>query len=218
MRYRILSFALALTGIAGCGDSSPDGAAAGAPCDTSEAEAALSGTCAAGLSTLLECWSPEGNCVANIELSGDFDVVFDNGAVIETQIDGTSATGRYVNAGGTQCGTYSVPSGSTQVNVRTTGGEEFAIGANGEVRCPNGGTVPLDDIQQQAVRSCTAAGQSTCETPDIGDLPDIPMVDDLMCTSDDQCPRIGGEQWRCCLSIPTTGQRFCSSPQACAFL
>ena len=218
MQYRMLSLALLLVGIAACGDDGQSDTQSGARCDTGDVESALSGTCAAGLSSLLDCWSPEGNCVANIELSGDFDVVFDNGAVLETRIDGTSATGRYVNAGGTQCGTYSVPSGSTQVNVTTTAGEEFSIGADGDIRCPNGDTIPLADIQAEAVRNCTAAGQSTCETPDIGDLPDIPTADDLMCSSDDECPRIGGEQWRCCQDVPTTGQRFCSSPQACAFL
>lgn len=166
----------------GCGGSS-DAASSAGSCDTGQAQSALSGTCASGFTDLLTCWMPEGNCVANIELSGDFDIVFDNGARLETIVDGTSAAGRYVNASGAQCGTFDAPAGTTAPTITTNGGESFTVDANGTVRCANGQSVELDQVQRQVIAECTTANAAVCDTPDLGSIPDIPDFNELRCAA-----------------------------------
>jgi hypothetical protein len=162
-----------------------------------------------------------------VALSGDFDIIFDNGARLEQTVDNLQVEGTYLSPGGAQCGSFVTSGDFTTSNGRvdysTAGGEMFTLRQNGDsydVVCPGGETVTLDDAEQEVIDSCTTSADSTssCTTPDFSDFnPDDINTGDFACTQDSDCPRVSGQDWRCC-GPAVLGTRYCFAPEACAYL
>jgi hypothetical protein len=226
--WSLRALAIAVTGglAIGCGDSGSPSSAI--DCDASEAQSFLAGTCAEGLGDLLACWMPVGECRAEVDISGDFDIVFDNGARLVQTVDGPtlSIDGEYVSPTGTNCGSFMSAGDFTTNNGRldflVAGGEMFSFVQNGvayDIVCPGGETLPLSDVQQQVIEGCTGSAEtaSTCTQPDVVDI-DPGDIGDLTCAVNSDCPRVGGFQLECCGPSLGGGLRTCLTADACAFL
>jgi len=203
-------------------------------CDANEAQRFLAGTCAEGFGDLLACWMPSGKCRIELMTNGDFDVIFDNGARLEQEVDAValSVDGQYISASGAACGSFTTGgdfgAGAARLNFMLPGGEMFSLEQNGDdfdIVCPGGQTVPLSDVERQIIDECASAGQGEnfCTTPggggsgddiDIDDLDEI----DLICRVDSDCPSVAGSQLRCCGPSIGNGERLCFVAEACSFL